>query len=44
IEIALNQHPFYSMNETAILNKVETWTPELPSTLSKELQQLIIWL
>ncbi|CAF4746194.1 unnamed protein product, partial [Rotaria socialis] len=44
IEIALNQHPFNSMNETAILNKVETWTPELPSTLSAELQQLIIWL
>ncbi|CAF1356969.1 unnamed protein product [Rotaria sordida] len=32
------------MIEPAILIKVETWIPELPSYLSVELQQLIIWL
>ncbi|CAF1127722.1 unnamed protein product [Rotaria sordida] len=44
LEIATNKHPFFEMIEPAILIKVETWIPELPSYLSVELQQLIIWL
>ncbi|CAF2698604.1 unnamed protein product [Rotaria sp. Silwood2] len=44
LEIATNKHPFFQMIEPVILTKIETWVPELPSNLSTELQQLVVWL
>ncbi len=44
MEIANNAHPFDKKDPLVILGMIQTWIPELPSYLSVELQQLVMWL
>ncbi|CAF1081704.1 unnamed protein product [Adineta ricciae] len=44
LEIATGQHPFAKMNALGIMSAIMTWSPEPPTNLSIELQQLIVWL
>ncbi|CAF3848729.1 unnamed protein product [Adineta steineri] len=43
-EIATNEHPFRGLEAIPILAKAEIWVPQLPSSLSSELQDLVAWL
>jgi mitogen-activated protein kinase kinase 3 len=44
LEIATGQHPFAKMNALGIMSAMMTWVPEVPTNLSTELQQLVVWL
>ncbi|CAF2462437.1 unnamed protein product [Rotaria sp. Silwood2] len=44
LEIASNKCPLSKMTTWETIINIQTWTPELPSNLSTELQELIIWL